>query len=397
VTKASNRSLRALVLAAPALALGAVGAVATAAEPPTRLRITNHCPYPLWIQQDFKHPTADPVVREVGAGASLDYAIPDQGLAATRYWAKANCNSWGYDCAIGESTGVPAAQAAKHQTVTLFDPQIDSKLEATWGCLEKDPSKCALNPSSNRGERLDGWTWWNGSVVDGYTFPFEILTRTPGAKCYDQRSGSLLQDASVRCGGLDPRQCPAGENLSTGGKYGTISGVDVTRVDLRLGAVTAVADLVGCFSPCTKLTQAARGGWRTKLGGLAPDSPQAQMYCCPTPPVSPASCSAGPAATTQYLQAVQGPQKCNSYAYAYDDAQGLAKCEGPMKFELVYCPGGKSPPLPPSAAPPRPPSATRPRSPSSSARAGFPVRTAGAGAARVHRRRAAAAAGRVGG
>ncbi len=350
MTKASNRSLRALVLALPALALAAAAGVATA-EQPTRLRITNHCPYPLWIQQDFKHPTADPVVREVGAGASVDYAIPDQGLAATRFWAKANCNAWGYDCAIGESTGVPAAQAAKHQIVTLFDPPIDSKLEATWGCIEKDPSKCALNPSSDKGERLDGWTWWNGSVVDGYTFPFEILTRTPGAKCYDQRSGSLLQDASVRCGGLDPGQCPAAENLSTGGEYGTIHGVDVTRVDLRLGAVTAEADLVGCFSPCTKLTQAARGGWRDKLGGLAPDSPQAQMYCCPTPPVSPAACSAGSAATTQYLKSVQGPQKCNSYAYAYDDAQGLAKCEGPMKFELVYCSGGKSLPLPPKRGP----------------------------------------------
>lgn len=63
--------------------------------------------------------------------------------------------------------------------------------------------------------------------------------------------------------------------------------------------------------------------------------------------MSPDACSAGPAAKTAYLESAQGAQKCDAYAYAYDDAQGLAKCEGPMKFELVYCPGGKALPLPP--------------------------------------------------
>jgi hypothetical protein len=326
-----------------------------AASQPTRLRITNNCPYPLWIQQDFVHPTTDPVVRAVKAGASLDYAIPDEGLAATRFWAKASCNSYGYDCAIGESTGVPAAQKAKQQTVSLFDPPIDSKFEATWGCLKATPSQCARNPSSPGGTgALDGWTWWNGSIVDGYTFPFEILAKTPGLKCYDQRSGAIIKDPSVRCGDLDPKLCPTKENLSTAGQYPVINGVNVTSVDLQLGAVSAAADLIGCLSPCTKLTQDARDGWRSKLGGLGPASAQAQMYCCPTPPVSAAACSAGPAASTQYLRSAQGPQKCGAYAYAYDDAQGLAKCEGPMQFEVIYCPSGKSLPLPP----PRPPTPT---------------------------------------
>ena len=49
------------------------------------------------------------------------------------------------------------------------------------------------------------------------------------------------------------------------------------------------------------------------------------MYCCPTPPVSPSECSAGPVEKTKYVEAVH--KLCPSvYAYAYDDGVGLAQC-----------------------------------------------------------------------
>jgi hypothetical protein len=109
---------------------------------------------------------------------------------------------------------------------------------------------------------------------------------------------------------------------------------------------------VGCFSPCSKLTTAQGsdngrkdGGWRNILGGLSPQSPEAQMYCCPTPPISPGVCSAGPAARSSYALSVHSNQQCDAYTYAYDDAKGLARCGSQTQFEITFCP--KASPQPP--------------------------------------------------
>ncbi|GAB4184608.1 MAG: hypothetical protein Tsb002_07770 [Wenzhouxiangellaceae bacterium] len=317
----------------------------------SRLRITNQCSYPIWIQQDFIHTTNDPVVVQIKSNDSYDYNIPKAGLAATRFWPKAQCNKYGYDCAIGESTGVPSAQAVGHQTTqTVFDADINSKFEATWGCLfsGSNASNCAANPSSNNGGKLDGWTYWDGSAVDGFTFAYKILVKGNNPQCFDQATGSKLTDPTVDCSLLDPAEAPTTENLSTNGQYNTINGINVTSVNLQYTAFTDPSKIIGSFSPCSIMTSGQWNGWAPKLGNLTPESDQAKMYCCPGDSVTSSQCSAGPAASSEYDAAIHNTMKCDAYAYAFDDAKGLAKCDAAAQYEVVYCPGGKSLPLPAS-------------------------------------------------
>lgn len=336
-----------LMTAGWAVAEGAVAAAPAANE----LTVTNGCPYTIWIQQDYRHKTpSDPIVVSIASGGSHDYTIPLEGLASTRFWAKANCNTYGYDCAIGESSSVPSAQSAGQQTAkTIFDPGIDSKFEATWGCRLADPSQCAANPS-NPSVKLDGWTFWDGSVVDGYTFAYRIdVTAVSGTlNCLSANSGTPLADATVDCSRLHPASCPTNENLSSGGKHNTIHGLNVTNVNLQYRAYTDSSDIVGCFSPCELMTSGQWEGWSAQLGNLTPTSPEAVEYCCPASAITPDACRAGAGAKTQYDRSIHTTQSCNAYSYAYDDGIGLVKCDGAVKYHVTYCPGGNSLTLPPN-------------------------------------------------
>lgn len=312
----------------------------------SRFRVTNQCDETLWIQQDFKHPSNDPIVVKIVPGMSYDYNIPESGLASTRFWPKSGCNEHGYNCKVGESTAVPEALENNWQKPP-FAPDINSKFEATWGCapaiFNNNPSLCAQNPSSP-GNHIGPETWWNGSAVDGYTYPYAVNVINHNNTCLDIHSDKVLSDPGVNCAGLSPQYCPTSANLSTEGQFNVINGVDVSQVNLQwLDKVTNKP--TGCFSPCAKLTTAQgsdnggnAGGWKNVLGGLTPESPEAQMYCCPTPPVSNSQCIAGPAARSSYAQSVAQVQKCNSYTYAYDDAKGLARCGAQTQFELIFCP-----------------------------------------------------------
>ncbi|MFY0540999.1 hypothetical protein [Nannocystis pusilla] len=80
-------------------------------EQTARLRIVNGCDQPMWV------------LHQVGAGGGsldaanqillaaqgdyYDYAIPDIGLAATRFWPGFGCDDTGNGCAIGQSGGPP--------------------------------------------------------------------------------------------------------------------------------------------------------------------------------------------------------------------------------------------------------------------------------------------------
>lgn len=314
-----------------------------------RLRITNQCAEPIWIQQDFKSHTQDPIVVKIDKGAAYDYTIPDGGLPATRFWPKKSCNVYGYNCVVGESTGVPEAINSGQQSGAAMAPDINSKFEATWGCknaiFDHNPSLCAANLSAPD-QHLGPETWWNASAVDGYTLPYRINVKNDNQHCRDVHSGQVIQQPGVDCSGLDVNACPSDENLSTEGQFPVINGVNVTHVNLQW---RQEGEALGCFSPCSKMTVAqgsdngaTNGGWRTLLGGLSPESPEAKMYCCPTPPVSPAECSAGPGARSAYVHSVQGTQHCNAYTYAYDDAKGLARCDAEAQFEVIFCPQASS-------------------------------------------------------
>src|SRR5690606_28557675 len=143
--------------------------------------------------QDYKNKTNDPIVIEIPQGSSYDYNIPDSGLASTRFWPKSGCNSHGYNCVVGESTGVPEAEIQGYQHGP-YAPDINSKFEATWGCLksifDNNPSLCAVNPSAPS-QHLNSETWWNGSAVDGYTFAYIINVKNHNSSCMDLHSGNV--------------------------------------------------------------------------------------------------------------------------------------------------------------------------------------------------------------
>ena len=326
---------------------------------PTRLRISNECPFEIWVEQDYLNPTnpADIIVN-IQNGQYYDYKIPAAGVAATRFWAKAACDAKGWNCGIGESQSVPTSVSGGDQTQqTIFDSPIDSKFEATWGCVLPDQKDCALNPSN--GKPLPSLTNWDASAVDGYTFPFSVLVVGDTTNsCQDQSGNQVTQ---ISCGGLQASSCPS-DNLSTGGNFNTINGVSVTSVPLTYTAFTNGTSVVGCFSPCEILTSAAWMGWASMLGNLTPSSNPALMYCCPGAQVSSTQCNTTgvtignqtlPAvvAGTNYVSTVH--EVCNAYAYSYDDSIGDVSCNGLVQYQLTFCPGGKSMPLP--LPPPRVP------------------------------------------
>jgi hypothetical protein len=182
-------------------------------------------------------------------------------------------------------------------------------------CLFSDPSKCASTPQGNK---IDMTTWWNASAVDGYTLPYTIAV-TGG----DGRAAC----APVDCTDLVAKDCPTDDNLSTSGQF--------PQYDHQNENVKgSTAGFAGCYSTCMKLGYPAFGG----DGVQPPSAPAAQMYCCPTPPVSSQQCSSGPVVKTKYVEAIHKMCKKTVYGYAYDDGVGLRNCSSDVVVAMTFGP-----------------------------------------------------------
>ena len=245
-----------------------------------------------------------------GSWAIEDVAnIPDEGLAATRFWPKWGCDTSGKGCLIGESGG-PGESCSEAGCA----PPVDSKFEATFGCMPETAAVggCASNPSAPA-QALGPDDWWDVSQVDGWTLPYKVEV-VGECDCATK---------VIDCSRLKLSSCPTSEYL--GKAYGNQS--------LLLTDPGSTAT-VGCYSPCAKLTYSQWGQGYTNT----PESAAAQDYCCPTPPIEPAACSAGPIAATEFVAAVH--KLCPSvYAYAYDDGVGLSKCPAGTRYDVTfYCP-----------------------------------------------------------
>jgi hypothetical protein len=276
----------------------------------TRLRITNNCAAPIWVAHSDNVPDTQNV--QLARGQSHDYAIPDAGLSATRFWPKTGCNGAGHDCKVGDS----GEGGGKPCPATGCQPPVDSKFEATFA------------PVGGAAQ-----TWYNLSQVDGYTLPFKVVPRGVGAE-----QGSCV---SSDCSGLSLDRCPGGEDLS-GGRYPSYAHEDLRVRD-------AAGNVVACMAPCKKWNYPAPWG----LGRSESDDPGLHL-CCPTP-IDPTSgqctianrcmtsgaCSnaADPVSVvhTGYVAAMRS--MCPSaYSYAYDDAAGLHACASQTGFEVIFCP-----------------------------------------------------------
>ena len=285
---------------APAIDAPARDAATDAAPAPpqtTRLRITSHCAMPIWIAHTDN--VGDLQNVRLQSGEFHDYAIPDAGLASTRFWPKLGCDAGGHACAIGdngEGGGQPCPAAG-------CQPPVDSKFEATFAALGGADS-----------------TWYNLSQVDGYTLPFAVMPSGAGAG-----SGSCVPSNCA----VAASACPADEDMSGGGTY-----PQYASEDLRIRDSSSA--VIACLSPCKKWNYPAPYG----LGQPESSDPGLHL-CCPTPPIDPTQCrdATNPLSVvhTHYVELLH--QACpNAYSYSYDDAQGLHTCTPETRFEVIFCP-----------------------------------------------------------
>jgi len=299
-----------------------------------RLKIINGCGQDMWIQWltapglAFNAPNRH---RLSGLGSSIEYDIPDRGLPSMRFWPGLGCDAGGHNCRIGASGGPPNLGFTCPPGGCA--PPIDSKFEASFGCIPGvADGSCVQNPSAP-GQPLGRGDWWNASMVDGYTVPVKV--QVIGNCPVGPQPGPVFGPGGppggvIDCSTLSVFDCPANENLSTDGQFPQLSNVNLLAVSPTTGEVA------GCYSPSAKLTFSH---WAAGFPTYPPDAPQARMYACPTPPISPEQCSAGPADRTAYRNMIHS--HCATYAYPYDDGFGLASCPAAtnLRYEVTfYCP-----------------------------------------------------------
>ncbi len=275
-----------------------------------RLRITNSCSYDIWVEQQ-NMAAGTPQIVKLTPGNHYDYAIPETGQASTRLWPKTGCDVNGNNCTIGQSSD-PCPSAG-------CPPPVDSKIEATWGCLLSDPSQCG---TTAQGQQI-GDTYWNMSAVDGYTLPFTAIV-----------TGNTISDTSAQCvssncSALNFTECPTNEDLSKG--EGGVVNPAYASVDLQV--INNSNSMIGCYSPCKALNYPTYGGKH-----LDETSTEAIMYCCPTPPIDTNTCRTGPVVDTHYVSRIHSMCQSTVYSYAYDDTYGLRHCSPQSKVHVIFGP-----------------------------------------------------------
>jgi hypothetical protein len=291
-------------------------------EQSARLRIVNGCDQAMWVLSLVGEGGGEldgPNQRLLSTqGDYVDFDIPPTGLAATRFWPGFGCDDTGNDCAVGQSGGpgnlgftCPPEGCA---------PAIDSKFEGTFGCLPSiDPGACQDNPSAP-GMKLPQTDGWDTSMVDGFTVPYEVelLDDCPGGP----------DNGHIDCSMLTPASCPTSDDLSTNGQFPALADVDLVARDPSTQAVA------GCYSPCGKLTYSNWGNAPT----YGPAAPEAEYYCCPTPPIDVEACRTGPVVDTDYVALIHDQCK-QVYSYAYDDGIGNWSCPAGTRYRVTfYCP-----------------------------------------------------------
>lgn len=287
-------------------AVAAMVALMGVAQAGSSLTVVNKCTKTVWIQQ--QNIDNAPAVVKIASGKSHTYDIVDSGDPSTRVWPKVGCDSNGDNCTIGQS--VPPCPAAG------CSPAMDSLVEASFACVSGG-TDCPVDSAT---------TYYDVSQVDGFTLPFKVEATgsSPNSACQ-----------TVSCSAFNMKTgCPTNENLSSGGLYPHLASEDLHAY------APGTKQVVGCFSPCEKLTAA------TAYGGLGYKStdPQALLYCCPSftkekpTEIVQKACTRGPVSKTQYVKYVHKTCNDNAYAWAYDDADGLKSCNGYTNIKMTICP-----------------------------------------------------------
>ncbi|CAE7378242.1 TL1 [Symbiodinium sp. KB8] len=276
--------------------------------PVSRLRIVNRCmEKPIWIAHEAAGGKIGPSRQNVKIEPDdfHDFCTPDK-LVGTRYWPKMLCDEDGVNCLLGSSGGPGEGCSGAGQYLSCAPP-IDTKFEATFG---RRGAPC-------NGQSSQDCDFVDVSLVDGWTLPFRLLI---AGSC---SGGGNMHPDEIDCSGLTFEQCPTAERLGT-------KTYDMQARHWGSGSIA------GCYSPCLKLTDPK---WNnTASTGRSRTDDVAAPYCCPTPPISPQACRAGPVEGTEYVKAVH--KYCPGvYAYCYDDAMGLLQCSADSSYQVeFFCP-----------------------------------------------------------
>ncbi len=299
-----------------------------------RLKIVNGCGNPVWVQWLTAPGIAFNAANRAklaSLGSSIEYDVPDKGLPSMRFWPGYDCDGNGQNCRVGASGG-PATLGFTCPPGGCAPP-IDSKFEASFGCIPGvTDAQCVQNPSAP-GQPLGRGDWWNASFVDGYTAPMKVVVHgncPTGPQPAPVFGPGGPPGGVIDCSTIRVSDCPTNENLSTNGQFPALSSVNLIATNPTTGAQA------GCYSAGSKLTFSH---WANGFTTYPADSAQAKMYSCPTPPVSPDQCSAGPASKTKFHNMVH--QHCATYTYPYDDGVGLSSCPSAtdVSYEVTfYCP-----------------------------------------------------------
>jgi len=269
----------------------------------TRLTVVNGCTSrPLWIAHIVSNqvgPDPQDVKIVPGSSARFHTSIHGGALSATRFWPKMGCNALGGACSLGDSGG-PGESCViripgKPDDYSQCAPPVDTKFEATFG-------------GHGAMDVVDM------SLVDGFSMPFKL--EVAGGTC--TRDGQPFQ--KMDCSGLSLSQCPTKETLNS-------KTVSLQAVNPKTGQI------VGCFSPCMKLTD---DKWNESP--VPAGSPEAGPYCCQGADRTPDTCRVGPILQTQYLKSVK--ESCpDAYGYAYDDKVATIACTSSTEYTVTfYCP-----------------------------------------------------------
>lgn len=292
-----------------------------------RLHVTNACATaPIWIAHETGASVGQGMQNvKIEPTTTHTFPTPD-GVHAIRMWPKMGCNDLGNNCSLGSSGG-PGQGCVHHGEDGSADysrcgPPIDTKFEASWGRTGK--------PCTDHSQ--EGCDFIDMSLVDGYTLPFQLEIK---GKWCSKPQGVL------DCSELSLERCPADEHLA-----GKVHSLQANN--------PATGRVAGCYSPCSKLLMSA---WGNKATGVARD-PAVAPFCCPTPPISPSACRAGPIEKTRFVSLVRKHCK-GAYSYAYDDERGLTQCDPTTQYKLTFlCPSTHQPhvsqpanPLPIAVAP----------------------------------------------
>ncbi len=245
---------------------------------PTRLQVESKCKDPIWISLaqnlcDLNRGVNNTKLTK--GGSPLNLNIPAGGAGSLGFHARRDCLVNGNACASGQWTGqLPSGQC--------IGDTVDGK-QVVPSCVWPNYSdRHCQPPYSTYFEATyepttgtNNLTNFDTSAVNGYDIPISVDVSNPGGKCKD-----------VSCD-LDLSQCPQSENLTKyrapgSGLPTVVKGQDLTSVDLRVfdkydqnNKPVVGATVIGCMSPCQKLTAGLPWGL-----DLSPSDPVAKWYCC---------------------------------------------------------------------------------------------------------------------